>query len=292
MKDDLIILDGGMGREIRSRLPSFDPQLWSASALRDRPDLVTSIHKEFILAGAKVITTNNYTVVPTILEKSNLLHKFETFTRLTGELACRARTEAASSVSIAGSLPPLKSTYRPDLILDKRESIDIYQQIAHFLNSSVDLFLIESMSSISEALSVLESIRDYDKPVWVSFILNDNHPSQLLSGEYVSDIGKELSGFNVQALLFNCCQPKTITHALPLLKFNGKTGGYANAFATLPPKWIHGQLREEDTTITPENYYKETRCWVDSGASIIGGCCGIGVSYIQHLSNSYTHTFK
>ena len=44
---------------------SFDSILWSASAFVDNPEIVTAVHK-FIDAGSTVITTNNYTVVPSI----------------------------------------------------------------------------------------------------------------------------------------------------------------------------------------------------------------------------------
>ena len=69
----IIILDGGMGREIKKRLHNFDPILWSASALLNHQKIVKDIHKEFLNAGSTIITTNNYTVVPYVLKSKKYL---------------------------------------------------------------------------------------------------------------------------------------------------------------------------------------------------------------------------
>ena len=81
----IILLDGGMGREIKARLPQFDPILWSASAFNDYPTIIQSVHDDFIKAGAQVITTNNYAVVPSILKKTNQFDSFEHFSVLSGK---------------------------------------------------------------------------------------------------------------------------------------------------------------------------------------------------------------
>ena len=49
MNNQLTILDGGMGREIKARLESFDPVLWSATAFLDAPDVIVDIHRKFIM---------------------------------------------------------------------------------------------------------------------------------------------------------------------------------------------------------------------------------------------------
>ena len=77
IKNQYVLFDWGMGREIKKRLPSFDPVLWSASGLIDNPELVESVHQSFIDAGSTVITTNNYTVVPHVLKQRDSLHLFE-----------------------------------------------------------------------------------------------------------------------------------------------------------------------------------------------------------------------
>ena len=140
------------------------------------------------------------------------------------------------------------------------------------------------MSSIDEAKMALTALKSTDKPIWVSFILDDHHPAQLLSGEPVDTIASELGSFSVDAILFNCCHAASISTALPLLNFSGTTGGYANAFKQLPKNWDHsrGKLRESDQLMTPNSYVTHASEWRTLGASIIGGVVGLQLSIFRH----------
>ncbi len=286
MAKNITLLDGGMGREIKARLSSFDPLLWSASAFDRDDELIIDIHRDFIAAGATVITTNNYAVVPAILEQSKIPHQFENFTKKSALLANQARQFVKPTIKIAGSLPPLKSTYRPDLALPKEEAQPIYEQISSWLAPIVDYLFIESMSSIDEAASAFLVAKNFGLPIWISFILDDQNPGHLLSGEHVSLIPKHFPSQFVEAILFNCCHAISITEGLKRFNFDGRTGGYANAFTALNPNWTHGKLRGDDDRMTPEIYSSHARDWINNGASIIGGCCGIGPQFINHLHHS------
>ena len=123
MSKQLTILDGGMGRAIKAEMSNFDLVLWSASALIWDPDLVVRLHKRFIDVGADIITTNNDTVVPTILKKAGREDAFESLLRVSGELARKAVEESDKTARVAASLPPLESTYRPDLVGDFNKNV-------------------------------------------------------------------------------------------------------------------------------------------------------------------------
>ena len=58
------ILDGGMGRELKKIGAPFRQPEWSALALMQSPELVSDVHTHFLNAGATVITTNAYALVP------------------------------------------------------------------------------------------------------------------------------------------------------------------------------------------------------------------------------------
>ncbi len=281
-----ILLDGGMGREIKRLVPDFDPILWSATGLIKHPDIVRDLHKRFIEAGAEMITTNNYTVVPSILSPSGYMDQFDTLIERSGQLAQEAK-RGHPAVSVAGSIPPLESTYRPDLVPAFDEAVAVYERIATGLNPYVDVFLCESMSSLAEAKSAIAAVQPFGKPIWVSFLLDDNQSGRILSGEWVTDIPGFLTDLKVDTLLFNCCEPDTITAALPLLNDSAMTlGGYANAFKKFDDHLdhMHGQLRQDNTDLSIEAYLDHVKQWLAAGAQIIGGCCGIGPTYIAAVS--------
>jgi S-methylmethionine-dependent homocysteine/selenocysteine methylase len=64
VKKPLTILDGGMSRELMRLGAPFRQPEWSALALIDTPEFVEQVHREFLAAGADVITTNSYALVP------------------------------------------------------------------------------------------------------------------------------------------------------------------------------------------------------------------------------------
>ena len=60
----MIILDGGIGRHLEKIGAPFGQPEWSALSLIQDPDFVFRAHHDFINAGADVITTNSYAIVP------------------------------------------------------------------------------------------------------------------------------------------------------------------------------------------------------------------------------------
>ena len=63
-KMPVIILDGGLGRQLSENGAPFRQPEWSALALMEAPHTVREVHDQFIAAGADVITTNTYAIVP------------------------------------------------------------------------------------------------------------------------------------------------------------------------------------------------------------------------------------
>ena len=120
------ILDGGMGGEIQKRMDGAGKGLWSAKALMEEPEIVVGLHQEYIEAGARMIITNTYSTVPSYLAKAGLESDFEHFTTLGAELAREAVNRSQESVQVAGSLPPLSESYRPDLVPSHDEATPVY----------------------------------------------------------------------------------------------------------------------------------------------------------------------
>jgi len=105
-----------VGRELWYRGVDMPKSIWSAQALIDAPDVVRDIQCDYILAGAGIITTNTYAVVRESFEAIGIGDRFEKLMVPACTLAVDARDLADRHVAVAGSLPPLKESYRPDLV--------------------------------------------------------------------------------------------------------------------------------------------------------------------------------
>jgi S-methylmethionine-dependent homocysteine/selenocysteine methylase len=326
----MTILDGGMGRELERRGAPFRQPEWSALSLSLAPNSVRDTHLDYIKSGATVITVNSYAVTPYHLgdrfftEGERLI---ETAAKLAFEAVQVSKKQASKkpdspvTVQIAGCLPPLFGSYRPDLF-DAKQASAITHPLLSAQVDYVDIWLVETQSSIVEALTWHKLITEFtttqkelaQKPIWIAFTLDDSQldsatddtddtddtigPDRamsaptLRSGEPVAEAVQAMMALNVDAVLFNCSQPEVMNSALQVAKaiidkasHPQQLGVYANAFVS---KQIHkqanAQLRQIRKDTTPEHYLMWATLWQASGANIIGGCCGIGVEHIERLA--------
>ncbi|MEM9218404.1 MAG: homocysteine S-methyltransferase family protein [Cyanobacteria bacterium P01_F01_bin.150] len=287
----ILLIDGGMGQELIRRSQRSTTSLWSAQVLIDQPELVQTLHEDYIWAGAKVITTNTYITVRHRLQRdARLGDKFVELNKLAGTLAVRAREATGEAVLIAGSLPPLFGSYRPDQVRSIEELEPLYQEQVEVLEPYVDLFICETLSKSEEGIAAVKAVRQTNKPVWVSWTLEDSCSNRLRGGESLEEGWLSLFKLSVDALLVNCCSPESITAAMPellCLATPVRVGGYANGFQQIPKQWsisdgltVLGKRHDLD----PEHYAAHVKRWIDAGATIVGGCCETTPAHIQKIA--------
>ena len=282
------ILDGGMGQELVKRARHQLTPLWSADVLRDHPDLVVDVHRDFIKAGADVITLSSYAATPTRLAKYNRQNEFKALQESAVLAARQACDDMEQPPLIAGTLPPLPGSYRPSERLTSLSSQEEYLQITEQQYKHVDLFLCETMASIEEACISTSVAMKSGLPVWTSFTVNETNGSFLRSGELVNEAAKAVLAEGASALLINCSPPEATTQALGELAPLADTfGAYANGFVTVEPYQGHATVdvlksREE---INPQTYAEFGKEWLSMGAMILGGCCEIGPEHIAEIYN-------
>ena len=301
--DAITIIDGGLGRELAKRGAPFRQPEWSALAMIEAPEIVRDVHRAFIQSGADVITTNSYALVPFHIGAERFAQQGQELAASAGKMARAAVEMEGGATKVAGCIPPLFGSYRADLF-DADHVEDIATPLIKGLAPHVDFWLAETQSLIAESIAVREllSAQDTDnKPLWVSFTLEDSEHldvPRLRSGETVQEAVTALIALNVEAILFNCCQPEVIDQALNVaqstLQDNNaahiKLGAYANAFPPQPKDaTANDGLDEVRDDLTPPAYLIWAKKWQTQGASLIGGCCGIGPEHIEALSQYFTN---
>lgn len=287
MATDVILLDGGTSLELLRRSDNKTPRHWSAEYLLSEPDLVRQVHLDYILAGAKIITTNTYSASFTRMAMVNAEKRVPELQRIACQLAQEAREEAGSlgqDVLIAGCLPPLNGTYRPDRVREFETNQAEYRALAELQAPYVDLFLCETLSTVEEARAAVAGAEPCQLPIWVGLSLMDHGP-WLRSAEPISAAVNALRQLHVNAILANCCPPETITSAMQALCQSGiPAGGYANGFVEIPKTFLPGKTREQlvsRTDLGPESYADFVDQWIHKGARIVGGCCEVGPAHIR-----------
>lgn len=266
--------------------------MWSANALLTNPELVQSVHEDYLRAGADIITTNTYATPRERLEEAGLGDQVEEMNRQAGTLAERARENVNPDALIAGSIPPIRGSYRPDLVGRFEEIEPQYREQAQLLAPHVDLFLCETMSTPEEARAAATGAASAERPVLVSYTIADEQPDDegaplLRNGASLANAVDALSDLSVSGILLNCSFPESISAALPVLRQETDLpiGAYANAFTGIPKEWNEkeGTMPNAREDLSPQAYAAHVRQWLDDGAQIVGGCCEVGPEHIEHL---------
>jgi S-methylmethionine-dependent homocysteine/selenocysteine methylase len=300
----ITVLDGGTGRELRRMGAPFRQPEWSALALMEAPAFVTRVHQAFIDAGADVITSNSYALVPFHIGAERFERNGLALARLAGRLARQAADGAPRRVLVAGSLPPICGSYRAEWF-DPAFARPILSILVEGLRPYVDHWLAETLSTIEEAELVREVIGHDDKPLWLSFTLRDGDAAsaiepKLRSGQSVVDAVAAAVRLGAHSLLFNCSQPEVMGAAVSLAaqSLRGTVqsatpgiGVYANAFTPRSMEVkanANVDLNDMRSDLTPADYLVWVNEWIGRGARIVGGCCGIGPEHIRAIRESIT----
>ena len=131
------------------------------------------------------------------------------------------------------------------------------------------------------------------KPVYVSFTLDERPGVGLRSGEPVSQAVAQFAEANYQAnaIMFNCSAPETITVALEEAKKTAEVplGCYPNRFLEVPEEWTLDDEKQivRNDALNEISFLEYASRWRQIGAKFIGGCCGIGPSYIQAVYSEF-----
>ena len=87
---DIALLDGGVGQEIQKRSMTKAHPLWSVKIMLEQPDIVTKVHRDFIMSGARVICLNTYAASPSRMASHGFGDKLEVAHKTAISLAKRA----------------------------------------------------------------------------------------------------------------------------------------------------------------------------------------------------------
>lgn len=279
------ILDGGMSRELMRLGAPFRQPEWSALSLIESPDHVRRAHEEFAGAGATVLTTNAYAVVPFHLGDERFVSEGRRLAALAGEL-CRGVADQFG-VQVAGCLPPPLGSYRPESF-EAEQARSILEVLVEAQAPYVDVWLAETMSSLAEAELAVSVVAATGSavPLWISFTLDDHDGTRLRSGESVDDAVRLAESAGAAAVLFNCSRAEVMSNAVALATQSCPlpVGVYPNLFDEVADDSANEIVHDLRPDASADAYARWADRWVEVGATIVGGCCGTTARHIAALS--------
>ena len=290
---ETILLDGATGSELENRGIKMDNS-WCATASLEF-DILKQIHKDYINAGAKIITTNTYASNRMILEVAGVEDKFEDINLAAINAAIQAREECGrDDVLVAGSLShqiPYEDAFRSQEEKDKyikkltpeyfQKSFD---ELAFFLaDNGCDFILLELMYRPDRIDIIFDSASKVGLPVWAGFSSRNKDGLIALTTDYEYSFKKMISNVKhhkLDAVGIMHCDISVIEESIKELKeiYDLPIMAYPEVAVFNFPHY------DMSNVIQPNDYLVEAKKWKDAGAQIIGGCCGTTVEHIKLLN--------
>ncbi len=272
------VFDGAMGTMLYARgvyiNRSFDELNLTS------PDLVSSVHREYIRAGAEVIETNTYGANAVKLEGYGLETRVREINRRAAEIA---REAAGESVFVAGAVGPLGIRIEPYGPTSVDEARGLFRDaVEGLLEGGVDLFLLETFSDIAEIRQAIRAVREVsDLPVIAQMAIDINGNTHYGTSPEV--IAARLSEWGAEVVGLNCSVgPQAILSAVERMRGATERKLSAQPNAGLPRDVDGRQMY----MCSPEYMAKYAKRLIQAGVKFVGGCCGTTPEHIKLITNA------
>ena len=279
-RGEVVLIDGGTGSELEARGVPMNGAVWCALAALDHFDVVRGVHEAYIHAGAELVTVNTFSANRIALEPAGLGDRVAEINRRAVQAALQARDNAAERpVLIAGSLSPENGRGMPSETPDHERVLACFrEQVSIQAEAGVDLFALEMIPDGHYGRPAAQAALESGLPVWLGLTTWSADGTWLLP-ESLGDLIESLLDPGVMAINAMHIDIDAIVPAIDQIRphWSGPIGAYAHHGDWHAPHWIFKD-------ITPEQYLSAARGWVDQGAQIIGGCCGIRPEHIALLA--------
>ena len=280
----VVLMDGGTGTELEKRGVPMDDAAWCATALATHPEVVREVHEDYIRAGAEVIITNTFPAAKHVLQEAGVGKRFRELNARAAELAQEARENSAEGpVYVAGSISTFPAKLDHGYDPDEREARANYTEQAEVLaEAGADLIALEMMRDLEGAKYAIEAAITTGLPVWLGFSCQRAEDGTLMLWSGRNTLAEALKELPMQEVSLVSIMHTQIEYTVPALQeikkhWDGPLGAYPHRGEFIMPNWQFIDM------ISPEDFASEARKWLEAGAQVIGGCCGIGPEHIRLL---------
>lgn len=285
-RGEVIILDGATGTELERRGVPMHGKVWCAEATLTHPEVLRAVHQDYIRAGADVIIANTFASARHAMEPAGLGGQVAAANRNAVHIARAARDAAAHGpVCIAGSISDFTareldpSWLEPDRL---RQTFD--EQAELLAEAGAELIALEMMQKPEIAVPAVEAALATGLPVWIGVSCRLQRDSGRLTlynydDRDLDELLQAVSDLGAGAFTVMHSKVDDTEAGLRAVRgfWSGPLGAYPNSGHFAMPHWQFVDITP------PEVLLEKAREWIDLGAQLIGGCCGLGVEHVTAL---------
>ncbi|WP_061309421.1 homocysteine S-methyltransferase family protein [Clostridium botulinum] len=274
IKENILIFDGAMGTMLQKLGLNISDLPEELNILE--PEKIINIHKKYIEAGAKVITTNTFGANEIKLKQS----KFSLESIIDKAIDNAKKARENKEILIALDIGPIGQLLEPMGTLKFEEAYEIFKrQIVQGQKSGADIILIETMTDLYEAkAAILAAKENTNLPVFCTMTFEKN--KRTFTGCTPLSMVLTLEGLGVDALGVNCSLgPNELGDIVDeIIK-------YSSIPIMVQPNAGLPTVKKGKTiyNIKPKEFAAFQRIIVEKGVRIVGGCCGTTDEFIREI---------
>ncbi len=280
-----VVIDGGMGTLLERSGVSMDGKVWSGRAVLTHPEAVVHAHEAYIKAGAEVIIANTFAAARHMLEPGGLGDHVRDINLNAVSLAQQARDNVATgTVAIAGSICEWSPTDDPKWHTPEAVGRSTREQAEILAQAGVDLIALEMCEQIEFSVAAIDATLEFGLPVWIGISAQTHKNSHSLSVFDYQELSfenlvKHLAGYPAMLMNIMHTPVSDVDEALSIVKqfWDGAVGIYPESGFFTMPNWQFIDV------IEPDDLAQLAQTWIDGGARLVGGCCGLGPEHIAAL---------
>jgi len=271
-----VLCDGAMGTMLYSK-GIFINRCYDELNL-SQPELVASVHQEYVKAGAEILETNTFGANSFRLARHGCQSRVVEINRVGVELA---RSAAGNDVMVAGSVGPLGVRIEPlgKIGLDEARAA-FSQQIAALAEAGIDLLILETFGYVEELHQAILAARDAAPGIPVVAQVTIDDEGNALDGSTPESYAKRIEGYGPEVLGCNCSVgPVAMLDAIERMRQVTSLPLSAQPNAGMPRN-VEGR---NIYLCSPEYMAEYTRRLIAAGTRLVGGCCGTTPEHIRAM---------
>lgn len=277
---DVLLADGATGTTLFNMgLMSGDaPELWNT----DEPAKITALYSGAVEAGSDLFLTNTFGGNASRLKLHDAQKRVRELNRVGAELGRNVADKAGRKVVVAGSVGPTGEIMEPVGELSHALAVEMFHEQAEGLKEGgVDVLWLETISAPEEYTAAAEAFKLADMP-WVGTMSFDT-AGRTMMGVTSTSMVEMVEGLDHKPLGFGAnCGVGASDLLRTVLGFSAQ--GSERAIVAKGnagiPKYVDGHIHYDGTPELMAEYAVMAR---DSGAKIIGGCCGTLPDHLRSM---------
>ena len=253
------------------------PEPWNI----DHKDRIRALHQGFVDAGSDLILTNSFGGNSFRLKLHNLESQVFELNQTAAMIAREVADEAGRTVVVAGAIGPTGEMIEPHGLMTAKQATDAFKiQAEGLVEGGVDVLWLETMYSIEELEAAIEAVKEFDIPVCAT--MSFDTAGKTMMGVTPAELAKRSQGFGLFGVGGNCGvgAPDLLAAIIDINRnMTDDTIIIAKANCGIP-EFHDGAIVYSGTEELMAEY---VHLALNSGARIVGGCCGTSFKHIRAM---------